>query len=125
VRRHRRPPQPIRSLAVLLGIGAALTPLFYADSGGSTLSFVLFIILFGGWAFLPWGLVASEFVRLSVLSRAASMAAFVAISVFVYAGADESSTGAIGILFLPAYLLMVLGVVVLIDAVTRRLGRRS
>lgn len=93
---RRRAPQAIRFAAVVLGIGAALTPLYYADSGGSTLSFVLFIILFGGWAFLPWGLVASEFVRLSVLSRAASMAAFVAISVFVYAGADDSSTGPSG-----------------------------
>ncbi|MGI8660541.1 MAG: hypothetical protein ACR2LH_05840 [Thermoleophilaceae bacterium] len=82
-------------------------------------------MLLGGWQFIPWGLVASNVVGLSAAVRAATMVAFVVVSVFVYAGADEGSTGGIVILFLPAYLLMVLGLVVLVAAVASGVRRRG
>jgi hypothetical protein len=124
VQGDRRGPQAIRSVAVVLGIVAALMPLLYAD-GGEAGEAVLFLVLLGGWEFVPWGLVASRFVGLSAPVRAGTMAAFVVISVMIYAGADESSTGAIAILFLPAYLLMVLGLVVLVAAVASGVRRRG
>ena len=122
--RHRRAPQAIRSAAVVLGILAALMPLVYAE-GGEGAELLVFLILLGGWEFVPWGLVASRFVGLSAPVRAGTMVAFVVISVMIYAGVDESSTGPILILFLPAYLLIVLGLVVLVAAAVSRVRRRD
>ena len=73
------------------------------------------LALWSAYVISPWLAVASEAAPLRPGGRAVALVALTALAVNVYPTVDESSTAAIGLVFLPVYGWIAVGVVVLLD----------
>jgi len=100
----------MKSIALLLGFGVAVASWYFLADGPW-----LALLVLSAWIFAPWGLLAASASALSRPAFLLMLAAYCGGTVWVYEGVADTSTGALGVVFLPIYLAMALGVVLLLD----------
>jgi hypothetical protein len=112
----------VRSLALVLGVGALIALLYFVDELSPGL------ILAAAYIFTPWALLAFGVNSLGWLARGIAILGVTALSVWMYIviWTSDSSTAALGFLVLPVYQWVAIGIVLVVSAWiprTRRPGR--
>lgn len=116
----------MKPVALALGAVSVIALLLNVDSGDLTVGDVVFLAILAAWCFSPWAALAFDRPRLVHPPRALAIGACAVVAIATFATIDDSSTGAIGLLFLPVLQWAIVGVAAIGGGVaTRMRGRRS
>ncbi len=105
----------MRHAALVLGVAATIASWYLLDDVG-----VLELAPWSAYVISPWLVVARAATPLRPAARAAALAVPVAMSAVAYPRVDDTSTAAIGVVLLPVYEWVAVGIVVFLDAVLYR-----
>lgn len=111
----------LKSLALVLGVAAALAPLFLAEGAeGFSLG-----LIFGVYLFSPWALLAFGASSLGTVARGVAVLVVTGLTVYMYGSiwTSDSSTASLGFVWLPIYQWLAIGVIFALQRFTSA-GRR-
>ena len=114
----------MKRIAAGLGVITVIALLLSADYGDSDLGGIVFEVVLAGWCFSPWAALASDRLPLGNVVRALGIGASAVVGMLAFAAIDDSSTGALALLFLPVYQWVIVGVVALVEGVATLVRRR-
>jgi len=108
----------VRSIALVLGVGAVIASWYFAD--GLSLGLLIFSV----YLFVPWGVLAFRAGSLTPVGRGVALVLTMALTVGMYVSiwTSDSSTAALGFLWLPLYQGLAIGAVI---AFQRLRGRNA
>jgi len=108
----------VRSIALVLGVGAVIASWVYAGGLG------LGLLIFSVYLFVPWGVLAFRAGSLTPVGRGVALVLTMALTVGMYVliWTSDSSTAALGFLWLPLYQGLAIGAVI---AFQRLRGRNA
>jgi hypothetical protein len=109
----------MKSLALVLGVAAALAPSFLAEG------FSLGLLVFGVYLFSPWALLAFGASSLGTVARGVAVLVVTGLTVYMYGliWTSDSSTAPLGFVWLPIYQWLAIGVIFALQRFTAA-GRR-
>ncbi len=98
----------MRSLALVLGVGAVIASWYFVDE------FAVDLLILWAYLFSPWALLAFGAGSLGSVARGVALFLVTAMTVGMYVtiARDDSSTAALGLLWLPLGQWLAIGVVV-------------
>lgn len=92
----------------MLGVGAVIASWYFADGLG------LGLLIFSVYLFVPWGVLAFRAGSLTPVGRGVALVLTMALTVGMYVSiwTSDSSTAALGFLWLPLYQGLAIGAVI-------------
>lgn len=99
----------------MLGVSAVIASWYYVGE------LSLGLLLFSAYLFAPWAMLAYGAGSLAPLARGVAVALIAAMTIAMYASiwTDDSSTAALGFLWLPVYQWLAIGAVIAFQRVRR------